>query len=284
MLCLVAVIAFAKFGSATPFTPAALHPSLNFGTLGVWATILYAFSGSEAASFMGDEIKDARRTIPRALIVAVLVALPQAQVNSMEGIMQAITSAAERVGWYGIGPAVALLICLANLGGVGAYLAALARIPFVVGIDRYLPSAFGRVHPKWGTPAVSLITQAVCCMAFILMGQAGSTVRGAYQLLITMTIITNFGPYLFMFAAMIRLQREPVEPGVVTVPGGKPVAIVLATVAFLTTTAVIVASVFPDPGEPNRVLAVAKVIFFSVVLIGGGVLLYELGRRRAKLD
>ena len=121
-------------------------------------------------------------------------------------------------------------------------------------------------------------------MAFILMGQAGSTVRGAYQLLITMTIITNFGPYLFMFAAMIRLQREPVESGVFTVPGGKPVAIVLAIIAFLTTIAVIVASVFPDPGEPNRVLAVAKVIFFSVVLIGGGVLLYELGRRRAKLD
>ncbi len=242
LLCLVAIIAFAKFGSATHFTASAMHPSLNIGTLGVWATILYAFSGSEAASFMGDEIKDARRTIPRALItagalitggyilgtVAILVALPTEQVSSMEGIMQAITSAAARVGWTGIGPAVALLICLANLGGVGAYLAALARIPFVVGIDHYLPPAFGRVHPKWGTPAVSLVTQAVCCMIFILMGQAGSTVHGAYQLLITMTIITNFVPYLFMFAAMIRLQREPVEPGVITVPGGKPVAIALA--------------------------------------------------------
>ncbi len=297
LLCVVAVVAFARFGSATSFTSAAMYPSLNFGTLGVWATILYAFSGSEAASFMGDEIKDARRTIPRALIVAgslitggyilgtvaILVALPQAQVSSMEGIMQAITSAAARVGWNGIGPAVALLICLANLGGVGAYLAALARIPFVVGIDRYLPPAFGRVHPKWGTPAVSLITQAVCCMIFILMGQAGSTVRGAYQLLITMTIITNFGPYLFMFAAMIRLQREPVESGVFTVPGGKPVAIVLAIIAFLTTIAVIVASVIPDPSEPNKALAVAKVIFFSVLLIGGGAILYAVGRRRARI-
>jgi amino acid transporter len=200
----------------------------------------------------------------------------------MEGIMQAITSAAARVGWNGLGPAVALLICLANLGGVGAYLAALARIPFVVGIDRYLPAAFGRVHPKWGTPAVALVTQAVACMVFILMGQAGSTVRGAYQILVTMTIITNFGPYLFMFAAMIRLQRERVEPGVITVPGGKPVAIALATVALITTCAVIVASVVPDPSEPNKVLAVAKVIFFSVLLIGGGVLLYVVGRRRAR--
>ena len=153
-----------KFGSATSFNAANMKPGLSLGMLGVWATLLYAFSGAESASFMGDEIKDARRTVPRALIVAgaiitagyilgtvaVLVALPTSQVNSMEGIMQAITSAAARVGWNGIGPAVALLICLANLGGVGAYLAALARIPFVVGIDRYLPPAFGRVHPEVG--------------------------------------------------------------------------------------------------------------------------------------
>jgi len=298
LLCAVAVVAWMRFGSATRFSPSSLEPSLNLGTLGVWATILYAFSGAESASFMGDEIKDARRTIPRALItagalitggyilatVAVLISLPTEQVNSMEGIMQAITNAAARVGWNGLGPAVALLICLANLGGVGAYLAALARIPFVVGIDRYLPPAFGRVHPKWGTPAVALVTQAVACMVFILMGQAGSTVRGAYQILVTMTIITNFVPYLFMFAAMIRLQREPVEPGVITVPGGKPVAISLAIVALVTTCAVIVASVVPDPSEPNKLLAVAKVLFFSVVLIGGGVLLYALGRIRARAD
>ena len=149
--------------------------------------------------------------------------------------MQAISSSAERVGWSGLGPAVALLICISNLGGVGAYLAALSRIPFVAGIDRFLPPAFGRVHPKWGTPYISLIVQALCCVLFILLGQFGSTVHGAYQVLVSMTIITNFVPYLFMFAAMIRLQREPVEPGVVRVPGGKPVAIALAAVGFVTT-------------------------------------------------
>jgi len=297
LLCVVGVVAWMKFGSATGFAPSKLKPGLNTGMLGVWATLLYAFSGAEAASFMGDEIKDARRIVPRALIVAgviitagyvlgtiaILVALPTSQINNMEGIMQAITSAAARVGWYGLGPAVALLICLANLGGVGAYLAALARIPFVVGIDHYLPPAFGRVHPKWGTPAVSLVTQAVCCMVFILLGQAGSTVHGAYQVLVTMTIITNFVPYLFMFAAMIRLQREPTEPGVVTIPGGRRVATALAIIAMVMTTAVIIGSVVPDPTEPNKVLAVAKVVFFSVLLIGGGMLLYAAGRRRARI-
>ena len=292
LLCLVGAVAWWKFGSATSFTATSMKPSLNLGNFGVWATLLYAFSGAESASFMGDEIKDARRTIPRGLLaagfiitagyilgtIAVLVALPK--VNSLEGIMQAISSSAARVGWTGLGPAVALLICVSNLGGVGAYLAALSRIPFVAGIDRYLPAAFGRVHPKWGTPYIALITQAVCCGLFILMGQLGSTVRGAYQVLVSMTIITNFVPYLFMFAAMIRLQREPTESGVIRVPGGKLVASALAIVGMLATTAVIIGSVIPDASEPNRALAVGKIVVLSAVLLCGGVMLYCVGKSR----
>jgi amino acid transporter len=296
LLVMVGVAAWTRFGSATSFSPPALRPSLNAGMIGVWATLLYAFSGAEAASFMGDEMKNARRIVPPALIVAgvivttgyilgtiaILVALPASRVGNMEGIMQGISAAAARVGWYGLGPAVALLIVLSNLGGVGAYLGSLARLPFVVGIDRYLPSAFGRIHPKWGTPVVALVTQAVCCTGFVVLGQAGSSVRGAYQFLIAMSIITNFIPYLFMFAALIRLQCEPAAPGVVTIPGGKPVAITLAIAAMITTCAVIVGSVIPDPSEPHKVLAVVKVGLLNVLLIAGGILLYQLGKRRAK--
>ena len=292
LLCVVGALAWWKFGSATSFTAASLKPSLNMGNIGVWATLLYAFSGAESASLMGDEIKDARRTIPRGLItagfmitagyilgtIAVLVALPK--VNSLEGIMQAISSSAARVGWSGLGPAVALLICVANLGAVGAYLAALSRIPFVAGLDRYLPPAFGRVHPKWGTPYVSLIVQAICCVLVILMSQLGSTVHSAYQVLVSMGIITNLLPYLFMFASLIRLQREPAEPGVIRVPGGRPVAIVLASVGMLTTTAVIIGSVIPDASETNKVLAVGKIVGLSVVLLGVGLALYWWGRPR----
>jgi amino acid transporter len=295
LLCVAGVVAWMRFGSATSFAPSELKPSLNFGMFGVWATLLYAFSGAEAASFMGDEIQDVRRIVPPALIVAgvivtagyilgtsaILVALPTSQVNNMEGIMQAVSTAAARVGWTGVGPAVALFICLANLGGVGAYLAALARLPFVVGIDRYLPPAFARIHPRWRTPVVALVTQALACIVFVLLGQAGSSVHGAYQLLVTMSIITNFIPYLFMFGALIRLQREPVERGVVTIPGGKPAAITLAAIAMITTCVVIVGSAIPDPTEPHKVLATTKVVLLSVLLVGGGVLLYRLGKRHA---
>jgi amino acid transporter len=295
LLCVIGAVAWKKFGSATSFASASLTPSLHWATIGVWSTVLYAFSGAESASFMGGEIKNVRRTIPRALLVAgvlitagyilgtvaILVVLPHGQLNSLEGIMQAISSSAERVGWRGLGPAVALLICVSNLGGVGAYLAALSRIPFVAGIDRYLPPAFGRVHPRWGTPHISLIVQALCCVLFIVLGQLGSTVHGAYQVLVSMTIITNFIPYLFMFAALIRLQREPIEPGVMRVPGGKPVAIMLASLGFATTCAVIIGSTIPDPSEPNKWLAVGKIVALSAALLGGGLALYAAGKRRS---
>ena len=198
--------------------------------------------------------------------------------------MQAITSSAEHVGWRGLGPAVALLICVSNLGAVGAYLAAVSRIPFVAGIDSYLPPAFGRVHPRWGTPHISLIAQMLCCVGVVLLGQLGSTVHGAYQLLVDMTIITTFIPYLFMFAALIRLQREPVEPGVVRIPGGKPAAIALAILGLVATVAVIVGSAIPEAGEPHKALAVGKLLGLSLALLGAGAALYALGKSRARAN
>ena len=56
--------------------------------------------------------------------------------------------------------------------------------------------------------------------------------RGAYDALVSMGIIAYFIPFLFMFAAMIVLQREPAGPEVMRVPGGKPVAIALASLGF----------------------------------------------------
>jgi glutamate:GABA antiporter len=289
------LLAWWRFGPATSFRPQAFKPTLTVANFGIWATMLSAFSGAEAASFMGSEIKRPRRDIPRALLiagflvvagyvlgtVAILVIVPREQLNSLQGLMQAISGSAERVGWRGLGPAVALLICVANLGAVGAYLAAVARIPFVVGIDRYLPSAFARVHPRWGTPHVALIAQGLCTVLFVVMGQAGSSIRGAYQIMISTTVIATFLPYLFMFAALIRLQREPAEPGVVRIPGGKRSAFAVGAIGFIATVLVIMGSVIPDASEPNKLLAVAKVVGLSALLVGVGAGLYWVGKRRA---
>ena len=170
---------------------------------------------------------------------------------------------------------------MGSLGGVGAYLAAVARLPFVVGVDRYLPSAFGRMHPRWGTPHIALIAQTACCVIVVILGQAGASVRSAYQVLISMTKIATFLPFLFIFAALIRVQSYIVGDNVAHIPGGKPVAVLLGAVGFMGTLIVIVGSAYPDPAEPNKVLAVVKVLLLTIVLLGGGAAAYWLGKRRA---
>jgi amino acid transporter len=95
---------------------------------------------------------------------------------------------------------VAALVVLGGLGQAGAWFAAGGRLPFVAGIDRFLPAAFGRLHPRYGSPYVSLLAQAGVAALFILLGQAGTSVKGAYDVLVSMAIISYFIPYLFMFA------------------------------------------------------------------------------------
>jgi glutamate:GABA antiporter len=127
---------------------------------------------------------------------------------------------------------------------------------------------------------VSLLTQAVIAALFIFLGQAGTTVKGAYDVLVSMSIIGYFIPYLFMFASMIRLQREPAGPEVMRVPGGRPVATALGGLGFCVTAAAIVLALVPAEDEPNKLLAVTKVAGLTALLFLGGTALYLRGRRR----
>ena len=106
--------------------------------------------------------------------------------------------------------------------------------------------------------------------------------RGAYDALVSMGIIAYFIPFLFMFAAMIVLQREPAGPEVMRVPGGKPVAIALAAIGFVVTAISIVLACVPPDDEPNKTFVVVKVVGSSLALVGIGVVVYLLGRQRAQ--
>ncbi|MGA9039089.1 MAG: APC family permease [Terriglobales bacterium] len=289
-------VAWHRYGAATSFTFHTMKPSFHLNDIIFWSVLTYAFAGCETASLMGGEIKNARRAIPRALFIAgitvtlcyivgtmsVLVALPSSEVGNLQGLMQAISKTASRVGFEGIIPFTAFLIMVSNVGAAGAYLAAVARLPFVAGIDRFLPPAFGALHPRWKTPWVGLLTQFVLGGLFIFLGQAGTNIKGAYDALVSMGVITYFIPFLYLFAAMYKLQREPAGTDVIRVPGGKPVAKVVAVVGFMTTTATIVLSLIPQPDEPNKLLAVIKIVGGSGVLVLVGAWIYWAGKRRAQ--
>jgi glutamate:GABA antiporter len=117
-----------------------------------------------------------------------------------------------------------------------------------------------------------------------ILGQAGTTVRGAYAVLVSMAVISNFIPYLLLFASMIKLQNEPAGPNVRRVPGKKPVAIALALVGFVATATTIVLSLFPGADQPNKALAVVKVAGATLIQLGLGIAIFVAERRRARRD
>ncbi len=112
ILILLGLLSFSRFGSATHFTWAGFIPHVQVRDLIFWSTIFFAFTGSECASFMGDEIKDARRVVPRSLVIAgviitlsyiagttsMLVALPSSRISGLGGFMTAIDFLCRRLG------------------------------------------------------------------------------------------------------------------------------------------------------------------------------------------
>jgi len=293
VLVAMGIIAAMNYGSATSFTPHSFIPSTHLKDIIFWSTIAFSLSGLESASMLGDEIDDARKNIPRALkiscvlvvilnvaaTIAMMLALPPKEIQNMQGFINAITMVATKLGipWIAIG--IALLITVGGLGQGGAWFAAAGRLPFVIGIDKRLPPAFAKIHPKWGTPHISLLVQAAFAAVFIFAGQAGTSVAGAYNVLVSMSVIAYFIPYLLMFAAMIKLQSKPAGPEVIRVPGGTPVAIALASVGFATTTISIGLAMLPADDEPNKPLAVIKIVGLTAALVGLGLALYVLGNR-----
>jgi amino acid transporter len=293
ILIVLGVMSFHRFGSATQFSLGAMIPRPGMKNLIFLSTIFFAFGGCEAGSFMGDEIREPRRVIPRSLLVAgvilgfcyiagtvsMLVALPMNGISGLGGFMEAINLLARRLGFGGMVAPIALLVAVSNIGGASAYLSSTARLPFVAGVHRYLPDAFGRVHPRFGTPYVALISYGAAGMLFGLMSQAGSTVRGAYDMLVSMGVITYFIPYLFLFASAIWAQKEPLPTGAFRIPGGRRTLIPLACVGIVSTVCTIVLSLFPaeDDAHPERTFA--KIVVMTILLIGAGVAIYRTRRR-----
>ena len=214
--------------------------------------------------------------------VCVCIAVPAQTVAGPDGFVNGIHVLASRLGMGWLLAPMALLVALNAVGGAAANLSSTARLPFVVGVDRYLPPAFGWIHPRYRTPWVAIAVYGLAGIVVALLGQAGTSVRGAYDVLVSMSVISLFLPYLFLFSAMIRMQSQPAGPGVRRVPGGKPVAVLLASIGLFSTAATILLSVIPGADEANKPLAVAKVLGATFVLVGLGVGVFLIGRVKGR--
>ena len=299
-LLLVGIVALVRDGSATAFSAVSFLPSLsNFDTISFFALICFGFAGLELAPMLAGEVVEPKRTFPRAIVISgitiaacymvgtisLMWALRPEDVSIISGVNQAIAAAGAKHGMAWIGPPIAVLMTLAGLGGMGAWLIGTARLLFVGGLDRYLPPVFGALHPKWKTPYAALLIQAALSALFILASAAGSTVKEAYLILVEATLITYFIPYLYMFASAIRLRTAIAEsPGAIPVPGKRAGSWIFNGVGFATTLLAIALALVPPSGTTNKASFFTKVFLESFGFLGVGFVLYAWAeRRRAKL-
>jgi amino acid transporter len=281
-------------GSVTHFSWKASQAHWDWDTVNFWSNIAFAFTGMELACAMSGEVRDPQKTFPRAIYasgiliagiyiiatVALLFILPAEKVDIRTGVFQAITSGSAVVGiaWFGI--MAALLVTVGNAGGVGATVAGVARIPFVAGIDRYLPAFFGKIHPRWKTPYLSILIQAGISGLVLLLAQIRSNPKDAYQFLVDMSVILYFIPFLYMFACFIKLAYRADRgdsPRAVLVPGGKVGAWIAGSLGFVVTLGSMILAMIPPGDAESKVAFVMKIVAATIVSVVIGLILYWRG-------
>jgi glutamate:GABA antiporter len=264
-----------------------------FSSFGV---ICFALVGLELASVMGDEIRDPRRTLPRAVAwggiasgllyvaatLSVLLALPKKDISVVQGILQAVTRMASGVGVGWLVPPVALFLTLAIAGTTSAWLSGSARIPFVAGLDRYLPPALGRIHPRYQTPYVALIVHAALSCIFVAMSFVGATVEQAYEIMLLLAVVLQLVPFLYLYGALIRIAMQKLSEGAFY---GRT-TLWLAGISGFTTTAIgmVVAFIPPDGRQESTWLFEAKMLVGCAFFLGLAAFFFFVYSRRKRRD
>ena len=299
MLILVGAVAlFSGRPSANPITAGSLIPDLtDLGSLNLWASIAFAYGGLELSASMAGEVERPERTLPRAVFIsapicalvyllgtgAMLWLLPASDVSIVAALPQAVTRGLRDMapGLIWLVPLTAISIAIGNVGGVGAWLTGPARIAFVIGLDRYFPPAFGKLHPRWGTPYVAILVQAVLATFALLLSilGKGTTVETVYLIMLDMQLLLYFIPFVYLFVSLVIHRQRDRAAGLAS--GTGDAWLVAASGAFVTIFAMVIAMI-PPSGEQHRTLFFAKVLGGALLFIGFGALLYWRGQRPSR--
>lgn len=200
---LASITTAARHGSATTLT---LSGELTLDRISLWAQIAFAYTGLELGTLMGGEVRNPRSTIPQsAWISAIAVAgtyifgawslmalIPPEAIDPITGLVQVAKLAGERSGLPWLGAVSGCLLAAGFVGKASAWAGGAARLPMIADATPRMP---------WAAPHAAHIWQACLCSLFIVVAQAGESLRGAWQVLIDMSIILTFIPFLYIFAS-----------------------------------------------------------------------------------
>ncbi len=213
LVALIATSFVLPGGAASHFQP--LWPS---GSLGQWigpfgvamVAVLWAYDGWIETTYIGSEIVNPGRNLPRSIILStlivialyVLTSVAYAYVLSPAGMAGSalVASDAAKVTMGAFGATfVVVAILISTLGANNGIILTAARIPYAMARGGMFFRSQGLVHSRYGTPTVALLTQGV--IASVL------TYFGTYDQLFTYVVFAQFVFYALSASAVIRLRR-----------------------------------------------------------------------------
>jgi amino acid transporter len=199
--------------------------------------------------------------------------------NVLQGIVQAVTHMAGQVGlgWVSIPFAVLLSLSIAGIGS--AWMGGSARIPFVAGLDSYMPSWLGNVHPRYATPYAALILQGCVSAVLVILNFVVAGVQETFQKLLSLAVVLQLVPFLYMFGALLKFAVTEQRPKGQYGRG----AMFVAGLSGLLTTILGIALVF-FPAQQ-----ISSLFWYEVWMVGGTLFFVGLaaffffvyGRRKA---
>jgi len=218
------VVTWAHFGTALSIADFRIPADPKF-VLNSFGVICFGLVGLELASVMGDEIQDPGRTLPGSVAwggilsgalylgttLTLLIAIGK-NVNVLQGIVQAASHMAGRVGIGWITVPFALMLSLSIAGIGSAWTGGCARIPFVAGLDSYMPSWLGNIHPRYATPYAALIVQGIVSAVLVILNFAGSGVQESFQKLLSLAVVLQLVPFVYAFGALVKFALTEKAP------------------------------------------------------------------------
>jgi glutamate:GABA antiporter len=250
------ITVWSRFGTTVTAADFRLPADPRF-VLNSFGVICFGLVGLELASVMGDEIRDPQKTLPGAVAwggvvsgalyigatLTLLVAVGKNDISVLQGIVQAVSHMAGEVGlaWVITPFAVMLSFSIAGIGS--AWMGGSARIPFVAGLDSYMPSWLGKVHPRYATPHAALIVQGIVSLILILFSfYSSGNVQEAFQRMLSAAVVLQLVPFLYVFAALLKFAwRGQLEGGRYS----KGTLMFAGSAGLLTTTLAIIVAFFP---------------------------------------
>jgi glutamate:GABA antiporter len=265
--------------------------------LNSFGVICFGLVGLELASIMGDEIRDPQRTLPGAVAwgglisgalyigatLTLLIAVSKGEISVLQGIVQAVSHMATKVGVAWIIAPFALMLSLSIAGIGSAWMGGSARIPFVAGLDSYMPSWLGNLHPKYATPYAALIVQGIVSLVLVVINfVASGGVQEAFQTMLSLAVVLQLVPFLYVFAALLKIAFSDSRAGGRYRQG---TLIFAGCSGFVTTALGIALAFFPAKQVTSVWKYEAKMFGFTVVFLGlAAFFFFVYGRLKTPRD